>query len=195
MPAEITCVNFVMGIVLAVAASTGLAGIRYGAPAPVFDVPSMHGAIPLTSLRGKPVIINFWATWCPPCTAELPNFVRLEREYGNRIAIVTVSNEPTGVARAYFAKHGYDLPLLEDSKGNVFALYSIKPVPDTLVLDASGNVTFVSVGGLDWKELQTAVDRALPQPSALSPSNSSVARPKATSALGSRGSGLLRWPG
>lgn len=169
MPAEKIRVNFVLALVLAASASTGLASIRYGAPPPVFDVPTQHGAVALSQLRGKPVVINFWASWCPPCTQELPYFARLQRTYGDRITLVTISNEPAGVAREYLVSHHYALPLLEDSDGKVFTAYSIAPIPDTLVLDQAGNVLYVSVGGLDWKELKGAVDRAFEQPAASAP--------------------------
>ncbi|MGZ3499530.1 MAG: TlpA family protein disulfide reductase [Vulcanimicrobiaceae bacterium] len=167
MPAEKIGVNFVPALVLAASASTGLASIRYGAPPPVFDVPTQHGAVTLSQLHGKPVVINFWASWCPPCTQELPYFARLQKAYGNRITLVTISNEPAGVARSYLVSHHYALPLLEDSDGKVFTAYSITPIPDTLVLDEAGNVRYVSVGGLDWNELKGAVDRAFDQPAAL----------------------------
>lgn len=151
--------------VLAAATGTGLANVHYGAPPPDFSIPTARGAQPLSELRGKPVIINFWASWCPPCTDELPYFERASRTYGDRIRIVTIDwNEAPGVARGYLKSHGLDLPLIEDPQSKIYAAYSLTEVPDTVVLDASGAVTYVSVGGLSWNELQTAVEAALSSP-------------------------------
>lgn len=127
-------------------------------------VPTPKGAEPLSALRGKPVVINFWASWCPPCTDELPYFSRIQSEFGDRITLITVSNEAPGVAETYLRKQHMDLPLIEDPAGKIFDAYKIPPIPDTVVLDADGNVTYVSAGGLSWSELQTAVDHVLPSP-------------------------------
>ena len=165
MPAEASGVNLLAAVVLATASATGLATVHYGAPPPDFLVPTQHGAQPLSHLRGKPVVINFWASWCPPCTDELPYFERIRQVYGDRLTIITVSNEEPGVAQAYLQrKHLTDLPLLEDPAGKVFAAYKIPPIPDTIVLDASGDVSYVSKGGLSWTELQTAVEQVLAGP-------------------------------
>lgn len=137
--------------------------MHYGAPPPDFTVPTTHGSEPLSELRGKPVVINFWASWCPPCTDEMKYFERLKQTYGDRVRIVTVDwDEEPGVAQAYLKSQHIDLPVVPDRQSKIYAAYSLRVVPDTLVLDAAGNVTYVSVGGLSWQELQTAVDRVLP---------------------------------
>lgn len=165
MPAEKERVNLLAALVLATLTATGLAPLRYGSPPPDFAVPTRAGVEPLSHLRGKPIVINFWASWCPPCTDELPYFARLEQSYGSRITLVTVSNEATGVARDYLQREHLSLPLIEDPAGDIFKKYDVPPIPDTIVLDAAGNVSYVSVGGLSWNELEAAVERALDEPS------------------------------
>jgi peroxiredoxin len=145
---------------VAPAAGTGLASIRYDAPPPNFAIPTPHGIEYLSDLRGKVVVINFWASWCKPCTDELHEFVRAKAVFGDRIAIVTVSNELPDVAASYLRTWNIDLPLVQDLTGAIERLYSIQKVPDTLVLDPQGNVTYVSVGALSWKELEEAVGAA-----------------------------------
>jgi cytochrome c biogenesis protein CcmG, thiol:disulfide interchange protein DsbE len=158
-------VKLLAAILLATATGTGLATVHYGAPPPDFSVPTSSGVQQLSQLRGKPVIINFWATWCPPCTNELPYFARLEQRYGDRVRVVTIDwNEPSGVASAYLRTHGFNLPLVEDRESKIYDAYSLAEVPDTVVLDGQGAVTYVSVGGLSWDELRTAVDQALAIP-------------------------------
>jgi cytochrome c biogenesis protein CcmG, thiol:disulfide interchange protein DsbE len=169
-------VKLLAALVLATATGTGLATVHYGAPPPDFSVPTRQGAQPLSQLRGKPVVINFWATWCPPCTDELPDFGRLEETYGPRVRLVTIDwNEPDGVAASYLKQHGLDLPLVEDPQSKIYAAYSLDEVPDTVVLNAQGEVTYVSVGELSWKELQNAVEQALAE--SASPAQASTPSP------------------
>ncbi len=158
-------------MILATLTGTGLATVHYGQPPPDFSVPTANGDQPLSELRGRPVVINFWATWCPPCTNELPYFARLRSTYGDRIRLVTIDwNEPQGVAQAYLKAHGFDLPVIEDRQSKIYAAYSLSEVPDTVVLDPEGVVTYVTLGGLSWNELRTAVERALAAPPAPEPS-------------------------
>lgn len=149
-------------LLLAAATATGLPAVHYGAPPPDFEVPTHQGIQPLSELRGKPVVINFWASWCPPCTNEMPYFTRLKALYGDRVRVVTVDwNEDPAVAEAYLRAQHIDLPVVWDRQSKIYVAYSLSEVPDTVVLDADGNVSYVSVGGLSWQELQTAVERVL----------------------------------
>lgn len=154
--------KFLAVLVLAAASATGLTAVHYGTPPPDFMVRTPQGSERLSALRGKPVVINFWASWCPPCTDELPYFARLAQTYGDRVTIVTVDwNEQPGVAEAYLHTHGIDLPLVNDTQSQIYRAYSLSEVPDTVVLDPQGNVTYVSVGELSWSELDGAVQDAL----------------------------------
>jgi cytochrome c biogenesis protein CcmG/thiol:disulfide interchange protein DsbE len=150
--------------VLALLASTGLAGVRYGAPPPSIAIPTAAGARQLTDERGKPVVINFWATWCHVCIQELPVFRRLAKTYGGRIALVTVSNEPDDVAASYYRLWNIDLPLVADTKGLIFKAYGVGPLPATVVVNAAGVVTFAQVGEVTSVQLDDAVASALAQP-------------------------------
>ena len=122
----------------------------------------MRGTEPLSELRGKPVVINFWASWCPPCTDELPFFERLQAEYGDRVRIITVNwAEDPQTALGYLRERHLDLPVVSDRQSKIYSAYSLSEVPDTLVLAPDGKVVYVSVGGLSWEELHGAVERAL----------------------------------
>ncbi len=148
---------------------TGLATIRYDVAPPNFAITLAHKTTYLSALRGRVVVLDFWASWCHVCTAEMDDFVRAQALYGDRIAVLTVSNEDPGVAENYFQAMHIALPVVEDATGAIERLYSIGPIPDTLVLDASGAVTYVSVGGLSWNELQTAIDQAQARVAASTP--------------------------
>jgi len=156
-------VKLLAALLLSAISGTGLPAIHYGAPPPDFSVRTPKGSEPLSALRGKPIVINFWASWCPPCTDELPYFARLAQTYGDRVLVVTVDwNEDPAVADGYLRRHDLHLPLVTDQQSSIYKAYTLSEVPDTVVLDARGNVTYVSVGELSWPELEAAVQRVLP---------------------------------
>jgi len=140
--------------------STGLATIHFNQPPPDFTFAAGGASGTLSALLGKPVVINFWTTWCHVCIDEMPAFERLEETYGSRVAFITLSNEAAGTASGYLARHNLHLPLLEDPQRVIFDKYSVTEFPVTVVVNAAGRVSYVSVGELDWPELRAAVDRA-----------------------------------
>jgi peroxiredoxin len=162
------------------APQTGLATIQFDAPPPNFAIRTAHGTTYLSSLRGRVVVVNFWASWCDVCTKELPDFQRAVQRYGRRIEVVTISNESPGVAASYLQTWNIALPLVEDTQGAISRIYSVSRIPVTLVLDPDGNVTYVSVGGLSWQELEQAIDQATAASAVGAPS----ARKRFSSTLG-----------
>jgi thiol-disulfide isomerase/thioredoxin len=111
---------------------------------------------PLSDWRGKGVVLNFWATWCPPCVAELPSLDRLSQALaGSGIEVVAVSEDLGAVAaakvRAYYAAHGIGhLPVLVDRYGKAADALGNQGVPETLLIDAQGKVRARFEGGTDW---------------------------------------------
>ena len=148
-------------LVLALLASTGLAGVRYGAPPPSVPLPAASGVGTLALEKGKPAVIHFWATWCHVCLTELPRFVKLEKKYGRSLDMITVSNEREDVAASYLRLWDFKLPLVADTDGSVFKAYGVGPLPVTIVVDAAGNVSYVQVGETDPADLDKALTSAL----------------------------------
>jgi peroxiredoxin len=148
------------------ASQTGLATIRYDAPPPNFAFPTPHGAKYLSDFHGRVVVVDFWATWCHVCTEELAEFVRARETFGDRVAVVTISDELPDVAASYLQASNIALPIVEDVAGAVFRIYSVSAIPVTLVLNPDGNVSYVSVGAVSWNELSQAIERAQGSPSA-----------------------------
>ena len=140
--------------------STGLPNISYGRPAPEFTFDRDGTATSLAAFAGRPVVLNFWATWCEPCADELPVFARLRSAYGGDVVLIAVSGESREVTAPFLSAHGVDALAVADPERVIFDRYSVTPLPVTLVLDRNGIVTHVSVGELDWPELQTAVAAA-----------------------------------
>ena len=140
------------------APSTGLRAVAYAKPPPDFTFAGANGPTHVRDLAGRPVVINFWATWCEPCEAELAAFARLHDAYGARVTLIAISDEAPGIARAALAAHGVDATVVEDPERAIFARYTIGPIPVTIVLGPDAAVDHVSVGELDWDELRDALD-------------------------------------
>jgi peroxiredoxin len=167
---------------LTASSGTGLTAIRYNAPPPDFAIPAIDGASSLYDLRGRVVIIDFWASWCDVCTAEMKYFVRAQQSYGSRLAVLAISPEARSVATTYFRFAKIPLPIVEDTDGAISRAYSVSKIPVTLVIDPRGDVSYVSVGGLSWDELRGALQRAAGRGSAapdpLGPSLASTPAPR-----------------
>jgi len=112
-------------------------GVGQAAPNFAFVWDDGRGA-DLTSLRGKPVILNFWATWCGPCRAEMPEFVKLH-DAGSDVVILEVNaQEVLEVIRPFAEEFGMRMPVLVDEVGAVRQLYGVRAMPTTLFIDAKG---------------------------------------------------------
>lgn len=104
----------------------------------------------MASLRGRVVLIGFWATWCVPCVAELPSFVRLRDSVrGEPIDLLLVTDEDPGKVKRFLADRGFDLPVYV-SDGPVPAAFAAPGVPATFIVDRNGSVVYRHVGAADW---------------------------------------------
>jgi peroxiredoxin len=142
------------------APATGLPAVSFGSPPPDFTFGDGDTARDLASLAGKPVVINFWATWCEPCDDELGAFALLRKTYGDDVVLLAISDESPEIAGDFLRAHGVEAHVVADPLRKIFRRYGVTPIPVTLVLDRSGAVTHVSNGELDWPELESAVERA-----------------------------------
>jgi peroxiredoxin len=129
--------------------------IRPGRPkaAQDFTVPLLQGArFRLADQRGKVVLINFWATWCPPCREEMPAMERLwQRQRDRGFVLVAVSlDADRGPVKPFAAEHGLTFPIGLDSKLEVANLYGIRALPATFIVDRHGQVAALALGPRDW---------------------------------------------
>lgn len=106
------------------------------------------GEVSLEGFRGKAVVVNFWATWCPPCRSEIPDFIEFYNQYRGRGVMVLAVNlrEPEDHVRAFAEKAGMDFPVLLDLSGDVAEIYKVQAIPTTIVVDESGVIKSRIVG-------------------------------------------------
>jgi len=143
--------------------ATGLPGIRLAQTPPDFTFAGDNGPERFHALFGRPIVLSFWATWCAPCQSEIGAFAEMEKVYGDDVPLVAVSEDTTpGAAEAYLRAHDVRAISIDDPDRKIFGLYTVVPIPTTLVLAPDGSVSHVSVGALDWPELHAAVDRVRP---------------------------------
>jgi cytochrome c biogenesis protein CcmG, thiol:disulfide interchange protein DsbE len=123
---------------------------KIGGPAPVFQLSAPDGQMfRLSDLRGKVALVNFWATWCAPCRQEIPDLVRLQKDWGDSVRIVGVDLQETPADVAAFATRlqmNYSLAL--DFNGEVASSYKVRGLPTTFFLDAQGIVRDLRIGVL-----------------------------------------------
>lgn len=117
------------------------ADVEVGHPAPDFLLPGLGGEwLRLSDWRGeKAVIVNFWATWCPPCQEEMPDFERLRERRGHEVEIVAVNlYEPEEQVEPFIASLGLTFPVALDRDGEVSRRYLVRPLPTSFFIDRDG---------------------------------------------------------
>jgi cytochrome c biogenesis protein CcmG/thiol:disulfide interchange protein DsbE len=131
--------------------------VPVGAAAPDFTLRSPQGQrYTLSVLRGHPVILNFWASYCEPCRQEAPMLERTYQQYHSDGLMMLGINqqEDMGTIREFGSEYGITYPLLFDGDMQVGSVYGATPLPRTYFVDARGIVRFVSIGELTPQTLQ-----------------------------------------
>ncbi|NLM38346.1 MAG: TlpA family protein disulfide reductase [Firmicutes bacterium] len=141
---------------------------RVGAPAPNFRLEDLSGAVvELKDIyrKNQLTLVNFWATWCPPCRREIPEFVRLYREYRERgleiLAVNAWENITLEELQAFVAAAEMEFPILRDVKEEAATKYQVRAVPTTVFIDPNGRILEIFVGALTYEQLQTKLERYL----------------------------------
>ena len=104
----------------------------------------------LRTLRGRTVVLSFWATWCAPCQGEMPV---LEKLYREGVAVIAISDEQPDIVKSYVTRYGYTLPVVNDVDRKVFARFGDPAMPAIRILDGSGKLR-VEAGEVDEDELR-----------------------------------------
>ncbi len=127
--------------------------------APDFTVEDTKGnKVTLSALRGKVVLVNFWATWCPPCIEEMPSMERLNKFMAKEdFVMLAINTEKDGrtVVPNFLKKSPYTFPILYDNQGTVQQQYGVYKFPETFIVGKDGTVVEKIIGPLDWSSPKT----------------------------------------
>jgi peroxiredoxin len=122
-----------------------------------FKLPNLEGTvISLSSLRGKVILLNVWATWCAPCREEMPSIETLYEEFSKDrdFVVLAVSQDSAGrgAVDSYVRKNGYKFTVLLDPQNQVGDAYEVSGIPETFIIDRTGRIVAHHVGPYDWAQ-------------------------------------------
>lgn len=134
-------------------ADTGEEGNRKGDMAFDFELTTLDGeSVKLSDYRGERVLLNFWATWCPPCRAEMPDMEKFQNEHDVTVLAVNLTDTETDASKVEEFINTYDLtftvPMDEDSE--IANLYQIVAYPTSFMIDSKGRIQFLMMGAMNY---------------------------------------------
>jgi len=132
--------------------------------APDFTVYDAEGkAVKLSDMRGTPVVLNFWASWCPPCKSEMPDFNAVYQELGGEVQFMMVDlvdggRETAETGAAFIKEQGYEFPVFFDTDGAAARAYGVRSIPTTIFINKDGDVVTGTQGMIDEASLRKGID-------------------------------------
>ena len=135
-------------------------------PAPAWDLKSLDGkSVKLSDFKGKVVILDFWATWCPPCRAEIPNFVDLQKQYGKKglqVVGVSLDQGPVDGVVSFAKAQNINYPIVMGDDDVAQKYGGVQAIPTTFIIDPKGNIVQKHVGFTDKDEFEAEIKKLLP---------------------------------
>ncbi|MBO1510144.1 TlpA family protein disulfide reductase [Metabacillus bambusae] len=134
-------------------------GVTEGNAAPDFELTTLDGEkMSLSSLQGKKVILNFWATWCPPCRSEMPDMQKIQADYNDEVVIAAVnltsSEKNVDTVKDFVEELELSFPVLLDEKGKINNQYEVMSYPTSYIIDENGIIGTKFVGAMTYKQME-----------------------------------------
>ena len=130
-------------------------GVTVGNIVPGVMLAGLDGTQKSFGEAGKITVINFWATWCPPCKEEMPELDKFSSQYRDTVAFYAVNiQEPGDTVSSFLRQHKYTMPVYLDSDGTVAKLFRVRAIPTTIVADKTGLIKFRTAGAITAAELE-----------------------------------------
>ena len=125
---------------------------RIGKPAPDFVVQDAEHKVTLSQFKGQVVVLNFWASWCPPCVAETPSLVKMQQRMKDKgIVVVAISaDEDDSAYHRFISKYGMDFVTVRDPSAKIQHLYGTIQIPETYIIDRNGILRRKFANAFDW---------------------------------------------
>lgn len=138
--------------------------VSIGGPAPAISMTDFEGTtFDLSDYRGKPLVVNFWASWCPSCVAEMPEFEQVHKATDGKVGFLGINqSDSIDAAKDLARKTGVTYRLAIDPQGQIFQAFGGAGMPTTVFIDADGNVIEVVVGQLSKDALVGYIERSFP---------------------------------
>ena len=112
------------------------------------------GSVTLADFKGKVILLNFWATWCPPCIAEMPDLQKLYDQFGEKAVFLLVTDEEPEIVRAFLQKRGFEMPIYINHSA-VPEIFSTRSIPTTYLINTEGKVMIRVTGAAKWNSEST----------------------------------------
>jgi peroxiredoxin len=139
-------------------------GLAKGEAAPDFELSTLTGeTVKLSDYKGKKVILNFWATWCPPCKAEMPlmqNYYTQAKEENVEILAVNLTTKDRGLEKveAFVKENNLTFPIPMDTEGEIGSIYQAVTIPTSYMIDTEGRIQKKHIGPMDEKTMMDYID-------------------------------------
>lgn len=139
-------------------------GIKKGNQAPDFELSNLNEKpLKLSDFRGKKVILNFWATWCPPCRVEMPQMKKFYKDYNKDVVLLAINLTETeknqNDVRAFVEDSGLTFPVVMDIEGDVSNTYKIIAYPTSYIIDSQGIIQEVFQGAINYDMMKKAISK------------------------------------
>jgi peroxiredoxin len=120
-------------------------------PAPDFTVTDSERSVHLADYRGKVIVLNFWATWCPPCVDEMPSLMQMQTRMADKVQVVAVSlDEDPDAYHRFLEQYGIRFLTVRDAERRSSLLYGTTRYPETYIIDRQGIVRRKFIGPVEW---------------------------------------------